>query len=384
MKSIYLDYNSTTPIDPIVYNKMEYFFDSNYGNPSSLHWMGVSSKRAVNKSRALIANGLGCSSKEIIFTSGATESINMAIKGIVANSNKKKKHIITFQIEHKAVLDTCTYLEGDDVEVEYLSVDQNGFIDTNEIIDKIKKETILVTVLHGNNEIGTIQPLKIIGEICQKANVPLFVDAAQTFGKIPINVNEMGIAMMAVSAHKIYGPKGTGFLYKSNKMRIDPLIHGGGHEQGLRSGTLNVSGIVGLGVAFSRINELREHENKKMDTQVKFLLESFNVAGLDYLINGSEENRIPGNINICLKGIDADWLTTMLPDIAIARGSACTSETLQPSHVLRAIGLSDEDANSSIRISLGRFTTDEEISIASNKIINKVQQYFMRKEALAI
>ena len=384
MEHIYLDYNSTTPIDPIVYNKMEYFFDSNYGNPSSLHWMGVSSKKAVNKSRALIANGLGCDSNEIIFTSGATESINMAIKGIVASSNKTKKHIITFQTEHKAVLDTCDYLENNDVEVEYLTVDENGFINTNDIIDKIKKETILVTVLHGNNEIGTVQPIKIIGEICQNANVPLFVDAAQTFGKIPINVNEMGIAMMAASSHKIYGPKGIGFLYKTNKILIDPLIHGGGHEHGLRSGTLNVSGIVGLGEAFNRINELRERENEKMNTQINSLLESFNIAGLDYLINGPENNRIPGNINICLKGVDADWLTTMLPDIAIARGSACTSETLQPSHVLRAIGLSDEDADSSIRISLGRFTTDEEISIASNKIINKVLQYLKRKETLAI
>jgi|TARA_B100001964_G_scaffold243717_1_gene322547 cysteine desulfurase len=384
MKQIYLDYNSTTPVDPIVYNKMEYYFDSNYGNPSSLHWIGTSSKKAVNKSRSLIANGLGCNPNEIIFTSGATESINMAIKGIVASSNKTNKHIITFQTEHKAVLDTCDYLENNDVEVEYLSVDQNGFINPNEIRKKIKKETILVTVLHGNNEIGTIQPLKIIGEICQKANVPLFVDAAQTFGKIPINVSELGIVMLAASAHKIYGPKGTGFLYKSNKIIIDPLIHGGGHEHGLRSGTLNVSGIVGLGEAFNRINELREQENEKMNTKINSLLESFNVAGLDYLINGPEENRIPGNINICLKGIDADWLTTMLPDIAIARGSACTSETLQPSHVLRAIGLSDEDANSSIRISLGRFTTEEEIALASNKIINKVQQYFTRKEALAI
>ncbi|MBT4735417.1 MAG: cysteine desulfurase [Candidatus Marinimicrobia bacterium] len=384
MKSIYLDYNSTTPIDPIVYNKMEYYFDSNYGNPSSLHWMGVSSKKAVNKSRSLIANGLGCSSNEIIFTSGATESINMAIKGIVASSNITKKHIITFQTEHKAVLDTCEYLEKNDVEVESLPVDEDGFINTNDIIDNIKKETILVTILHGNNEIGTVQQLKRIGEICQNANVPLFIDAAQTFGKIPINVSEMGIAMLAASAHKIYGPKGTGFLYKSNKLLIDPLIHGGGHEHGLRSGTLNVSGIVGLGEAFKRINELRENENKTMNSQIKFLLKSFDVAGLDYSINGPVEDRIPGNINICLKGIDADWLTTMLPNIAIARGSACTSETLQPSHVLRAIGLSDEDANSSIRISLGRFTTDEEISIASNKIINKVLHYFKRRESLAI
>jgi len=384
MKSIYLDYNSTTPIDPIVYNKMEYYFDSNYGNPSSLHWMGVSSKKAVNKSRSLIANGLGCRSNEIIFTSGATESINMAIKGIVSNSNKTKKHIITFQTEHKAVLDTCNYLENNDVDVEYLPVDQDGFINTNEIKEKIKKETILVAVLHGNNEIGTVQQVKKIGEICQNANVPLFVDAAQTFGKIPINVSEMSIDMLAASAHKIYGPKGTGFLYKSNKLLIDPLIHGGGHEHGLRSGTLNVSGIVGLGEAFKRIIELRENENKTMNAQINFILKSFDVAGLDYLINGPNEDRIPGNINICLKGIDADWLTTMLPDIAIARGSACTSETLQPSHVLRAIGLSDKDANSSIRISLGRFTTDEEISIASNKIINKVIQYFKRKESLAI
>ena len=384
MKSIYLDYNSTTPIDPIVYNKMEYYFDSNYGNPSSLHWMGVSSKKAVNKSRSLIANGLGCRSNEIIFTSGATESINMAIKGIVSNSNKTKKHIITFQTEHKAVLDTCNYLENNDVDVEYLPVDQDGFINTNEIKEKIKKETILVAVLHGDNEIGTVQQVKKIGEICQNANVPLFVDAAQTFGKIPINVSEMSIDMLAASAHKIYGPKGTGFLYKSNKLLIDPLIHGGGHEHGLRSGTLNVSGIVGLGEAFKRIIELRENENKTMNAQINFILKSFDVAGLDYLINGPNEDRIPGNINICLKGIDADWLTTMLPDIAIARGSACTSETLQPSHVLRAIGLSDKDANSSIRISLGRFTTDEEISIASNKIINKVIQYFKRKESLAI
>ena len=387
MDKIYLDYNSTTPLDPNVSKAMEPYLLQYFGNAASqTHSFGHKAKEAVHHSRKVIANSIHSRTDEIIFTSGATESINMAIKGVISASNRQKKHILTLATEHKAVLDTCKYLEELGVENTLLPVDNEGFVSTEELNDCITQDTLIVVVLHGNNEIGTIQPIEEIGKICKARDIPFFVDAAQTFGKISINVKDSSITMLAGSAHKLYGPKGIGFLYLDNEFRsrIHPLIHGGGHEMGMRSGTLNVAGIVGLGSALELISKLRDSENERIRYLIDTFINHLSLSGLEFSINGPTVNRLPGNINIGIKGVDADWLTTMLPTIAIARGSACTSETIQPSHVLRAIGLSDQDADSSIRVSVGRFTTEEEVTISANKIVEKANTYISKRATLAI
>ena len=385
MDPIFLDYNSTTPVDPKILQNIKYLNSDQYGNSASInHSFGRKSKKIIDKSRTQIASGIGCNTDEIIFTSGATESLNLAIKGIVTASKKNKKHIITTTVEHKAVIDSLEFVEKSGVEVEYLPVDELGYISIESVNEAIKEETILVAILHGNNEIGTIQPISKIGLICDKHNIPLLVDAAQTFGKLNINVTESKISMLAGSAHKIYGPKGSGFLYKKNDIQIDPLIHGGGHEMGLRSGTLNVFGVAGLALAFKVMMENREDEIEKLKEHTDQFIKNLNKSDVEFYINGPTNNRLPGNLNFCLKDVDADWLTSMLPDIAMARGSACTSETIQPSHVLRGIGLSDEDANSSLRVSFGRFTTENDINYATDKIIENVQKYLSKKKMLAI
>jgi cysteine desulfurase len=385
MEQIYLDHNATTPIDSRVFEMMEPLFSSKFGNAaSSSHQYGHDAKRLVERSRMQLANGLGCKSNEVIFTSGATEAINMAIKGIVSATHKEKKHIVTIKTEHKAVLDSCDHVVKNGVEVDYLSVDGSGQVSISDIKAAIRPETILVIVMHGNNEIGTIHPIMEIGYLCKEYGVPLLVDAAQTLGKIAVNVKESGISMLVGSAHKIYGPKGSGFLFKESAVRIDPLIHGGGHEMGLRSGSHNVPGIVGLAVAYRLMLEHQGYENNKLKEYAQSFLKKIKDSEIDFSINGPVNNRLPGNLNICLKGVDADWLTTMIPNIAIARGSACTSETIQPSHVLRSISLSDDDANSSIRVSFGRFTTENEIEKAANMIIEQSKIYLSKKEVLAI
>jgi len=385
MDPIFLDYNSTTPVDPEIFQKIKHLNSEQYGNPASVnHTFGQKSKKIIDNSRIQLASGIGCNTDEIIFTSGATESLNMAIKGIVTASKKNKKHIITTNIEHKAVIDSLKFVEKHGVAVEYLAVDEYGYVSLESIENAIKEETILVAILHGNNEIGTIQPISKIGMICKKFKIPFLVDAAQTFGKMNIDVKESNISMLAGSAHKIYGPKGSGFLYKKNEIQIDPLIHGGGHEMGLRSGTLNVFGVAGLALAFKVMIENREEEIRKLKEHTAHFIKNFKNSNLEFYINGPAHNRLPGNINFCLKGVDADWLTSMLPDIALARGSACTSETIQPSHVLRGIGLSDEHANSSLRASFGRFTTVNDINYATEKIIENVKKYLSKKKSLAI
>ena len=385
MGQIYLDYNSTTPVDPQVLEKMIPFFNKHHGNASSVtHEIGKEAKKSFQNAKSIIARGLNCTPDEIIITSGATESLNLAIKGLVYSSGSSNKHILTLKTEHKAVIDTCDYVQRMGVAVDYLDVDKEGFVDLNQLKAAINENTILVAILHGNNEIGTINPIEKIGSICQDKNVPLLVDAAQTFGKLPIDVRSSSIAMLAGSAHKIYGPKGVGFLYKHRSVRIEPLIHGGGHEMGLRSGTINVPGVIGLAEAFKLIHDKREDETKRINRITDQFIGYLNDSGIDFTINGPRENRLVGNLNISIKNTDADWLTTMLPNVAIARGSACTSETLQPSHVLRAIGISDDDANSAIRISFGRFTTEDEVADAAKAIAEKSKEYIAKRESLAI
>jgi cysteine desulfurase len=385
MDRIYLDYNSTTPVDPAVLNKMIPFFNQHHGNASSnTHIYGKEARSHVDNAKSILAKGINCHPEEIIITSGATESLNLAIKGLVYASGQEDKHIITLKTEHKAVLDTCEYISRLGVDIDLLSVNSEGLVDLDDLEKSIKESTILVAILHGNNEIGVINPIDKIGEICKNRNVPFLVDAAQTFGKIPINVKESGISMLVGSAHKIYGPKGVGFLYKHRGIMLEPLIHGGGHEMGLRSGTLNIPGIVGLAAAYRLMFENQDYENNKLKEHAKLFIKKLKDSDINFAINGPVNKRLPGNLNICLKGIDADWLITMIPNIAIARGSACTSETIQPSHVLRSIGISDEDANSSIRISFGRFTTENEVKKAANIIVEQSKIYLSKRKALAI
>ena len=315
---IYLDYNATTPLDPKIAELITPLYSEKFGNAaSSSHQFGRDARKLVERSRNQIAEGIGCESSEIIFTSGATEALNMAIKGIVSSSNNEIDHIITLKSEHKAVLDSCEHVAKSGVNVDYIPVDKQGYVSISEIRSRIRQETVLVVIMHGNNEIGTLQPISEIGQLCSEYRVPLLVDAAQTLGKMPIDVRKSNISMMVGSAHKIYGPKGSGFLYKKSKVRIDPLIHGGGHEMGLRSGTHNVAGIVGLAIAFNLMQENQTEENDNYNNHTKYFLETLSDSGIEFLINGPMENRLPGNLNICLKGVNADWLTTTVPDIAI-------------------------------------------------------------------
>lgn len=385
MNPIYLDNNSTTNIDPEVLKKMIPFFESKFGNASSVnHAFGSLAKDAIDKSRRVVSRIINSSPNEIIFTSGATESLNLAIKGLIANSKIKKPHIVTFKTEHKAVLDTCVFLESSGVDVDYLDVASDGSLDIKNFKNSLKSETVMVVLLHANNEIGTIHPIKLIGEICNSNNIPLLVDAAQSFGKIPIDVKTEYISMLAGSAHKVYGPKGVGFLYKKNDIHIESLFHGGGHEMGYRSGTINVPGIVGLTEAAIVSQKKFNDDKKHIEKLSNQFLEHLNNSNIDFFLNGPNENRLIGNLNITLVGVDATWLTTMIPNIAFSRGSACTSETIQPSHVLRAIGLKDELADGAIRISIGRFNTMKEIDTAANIIIEKSNEFLNKKITMSL
>lgn len=370
---IYLDYNSTTPVDERVLQKMLPYFTEKFGNASSkTHAMGWMADEAVKHARKQVAEFIGAVEQEIIFTSGATEAINLAIKGIFEAYKSKGSHIISVKTEHKAVLDTLENLEKKGAKITLLDVNKNGLIDLAELEKAINDKTILVCVMLANNETGVIQPIKEIAEIIHKKNSILFCDATQAIGKIPVNVNALGIDALCISAHKFYGPKGIGALYvrrKNPRVSLIAQIDGGGHERGLRSGTLNVPGIVGLGAAcavcdFNELEKIKllrdEFENKMLQLE--------NVC-----INSKDCPRLHNTSSITIKGIKAEQLISKIQDIAIATGSACTSALARPSHVLSAMGLSAEDAYGSIRISLGKPTTPSEIKTAADKIIEAVK-----------
>lgn len=377
MKEVYLDYNSTTPVDPLVLEAMLPYFNEKFGNASSKnHGFGIEAKEAVDLARIQIASVIGCSPKEVIFTSGATESINLALKGFVNANTSKGDHIITLKTEHKAVLDTCYKLEQNGIEVTYLNVKTDGLLDTNELIDSIKKTTIMVAVLHANNEIGVIQPLEEIASICKKSQISLFVDAAQSFGKIYIEVKKLGIDLLCASGHKIYGPKGIGCLYINRDkidLNISSQIEGGGHEYGYRSGTLNVPAIVGFGkaaeLADKRKNEDNQHAKKLRDLLISGIKKE--IKG--FQINGSMENRLASNINISFDGVNGDALLINMEEIAVSNGAACSSNTKEPSYVLKALGIKDKLAEASLRICIGRYTTKEEIDYTVNKLKDVIQ-----------
>lgn len=374
---IYLDNHSTTKVDPRVVETMIPYFGENYGNASSKHHVfGWKAEAAVENARRQIAQLIGAESGEMIFTSGATESINLALKGIAEAHSSKGNHIITAATEHKAVLDTCKRLERYGFSITYLPVDGTGIVNPESVERAITDRTILVTVMMANNEIGTIAPIEEIGAVCREAGVLFHTDATQAVGRIPVRVGSLNVDLMSFSAHKMYGPKGIGALYiRATRPKTDLVsqLDGGGHERGLRSGTLNVPAIVGFGKAAAIAGEVMSTEMVRISV-LRDRLEDGILSQIDDAnINGDRNIRLPHNLNITLRGMNADRLIMEMKDIAVSTGSACSSSLAEPSHVLKAIGLSDEAVLSSIRFGLGRFTTDEEIDYTINRVVQSVQ-----------
>lgn len=360
LNNIYLDYNASTPIDSRVLDAMLPFLKENFANPSSTHQFGRSINDNIIQSRKRIADFINTDAKEIIFTSGATEAINIAIKGVAESYSHKGNHIITVATEHKAVLDTCKDLERKGFEVTYLPVQSNGLIDLKELEKSLQSETILVSIMYVNNETGVIQPIKKIANILRQKNILFMTDATQAVGKIDINVESLGVDLLCFSGHKIYAPKGVGALYVKKGVNISAQTHGGGHEQGLRSGTLNVPGIIALAKACEiAMNEISEN-NKKIST-LRNKLETELLKFSNTILNGDSGNRIFNTSNICFKGQDANVLIGRMKTISVSNGSACTAAVVEPSHVLKAMGLSNDDAFASLRFSLGKFNTDQDI-----------------------
>ena len=375
---IYLDYNATTPCDQQVVNAMLPYFTEHFGNASSKgHAHGWYAEDAVAQSREQVASLIGADAKEIIFTSGATESINLAIQGLAQLHDKKGKHIITVATEHKAVLDVCAHLQGKGYEITYLPVDAFGMIALEQLEASIRKDTILIAAMYANNETGVIHPVAAIGQIAQQHSIPLFCDATQAVGKVSVDVYADCIDMMAFSAHKMYGPKGVGalFIKKRNPLLdISPLVFGGGHERKLRSGTLNVPGIVGMGKATALYQILMEAETKRLqEFRDLFWKEIGTIEGVQW--NGNQDQSLSHVANICFNIQGGDKLIKMLSKhVSVSFGAACSSATVEPSHVLKAMGLSDAKAHSSIRFSFGRFTTLQEITIAIEEIKKAVSR----------
>jgi cysteine desulfurase len=369
---IYLDYSATTPVDPRVAAKMAQCLtlDVNFGNPASRsHMFGWKAEEAVETARGQVADLIKCDPREIVWTSGATEADNLAIKGAAHFYVKKGKHIITSKIEHKAVLDSCGQLEREGFEVTYLDPTEAGIITPEAVAAAIRPDTILVSLMHVNNEIGVINDIAAIGKVTRENEIIFHVDAAQSTGKIDIDMEAMQVDLMSLTAHKVYGPKGIGALYvrRMPRVRIEPQIHGGGHEQGMRSGTLATHQIVGMGEAYRLAKEEMADENTRLLALRAHLLNCFDDME-EVFVNGDIEHRVVHNLNISFKFVDGESLMMALRDLAVSSGSACTSASLEPSYVLRAIGLNDELAHSSLRISIGRFTTLEEIDYSIEKI----------------
>lgn len=374
---IYLDNQATTPLDPRVLEAMMPYFTTKFGNPHSRsHSFGWEAEDACEIARSQVANLIGADSKEIIFTSGATEANNMALKGVARFYKDKKNHIITVVTEHKCVLDNCRHLEEEGFKVTYLPVMPNGIVDLNLLESTITEQTILISVMAVNNEIGVIQPLKEIGEICRRHNVFFHSDIAQAFGKIPIDVNECNIDLASISGHKIYGPKGIGALYlrRRPRVRLLPIFNGGGQERGLRSGTLAPALVVGFGKAA----EIAKNEMAKDYEHVKKLfdqfLEKIQTNATEVHLNGDKDKRYPGNINLSFAYIEGESMILAIKDLAVSSGSACTSTSLEPSYVLRAIGVDETLAHTSIRFGFGRFTTEEEVAYAAELVISKINK----------
>ena len=375
---IYMDYSASTPVDPRVAEKMMACLtpEGNFGNPASRsHLFGWKAEEAVETARRNVADLIGADPREIVWTSGATESDNLAIKGVAHFYHKKGKHIITSKIEHKAVLDATRQLEREGYEVTYLTPGSDGLITPQMVADALRDDTILVSLMHINNEIGTITDIAAIGELTRKHGVLFHVDAAQSAGKIPLDMQEMKVDLLSLCAHKIYGPKGVGALYVRRKprVRIEAQIHGGGHERGMRSGTLATHQIVGMGEAFRIAKEEMDSEKQRLiSLRDRFWSQIQDME--EVYVNGSFDERYPGNLNVSFAFVEGESLLMSLKDLAVSSGSACTSASLEPSYVLRALGLNDEMAHSSIRFSFGRFTTEEEVDYAAAQVRTAVDK----------
>ncbi len=389
---IYMDYHATTPVDPRVLETMLPYFGQEFGNAASKsHVFGWRAEEAVESAREQVAKLIGASAKEIVWTSGATESDNLAVKGAAHFYQSKGKHLVTTRIEHKAVLDSCHALEREGWEVTFLDVGKDGIVDPEAVRKAIRKETVLVSVMHSNNEVGTVQPVEEIGRITREAGVLFHCDAVQGIGKMPFDVENANVDLVSLSAHKMYGPKGVGALYVRRKprVRLVPVIDGGGHERGFRSGTLNVPGIVGFGKA-AALAAAEQGEEATRVTRLREKLRTGILTGLDLVtVNGSLDRRLPGNLNLSFAYVEGEALMMAIKDVAVSSGSACTSASLEPSYVLKAMGISDDLAHSSIRFGLGRFTTEEEVDYVAKLVVQKVKKlremsplYEMAKEGV--
>jgi cysteine desulfurase len=390
---IYMDNHATTPVDPRVFEAMKPYFTDVFGNAASRnHSFGWQAEDAVEKARKQIADLIGATAKEIVFTSGATESNNLAIKGVADMYAEKGNHIITQATEHKATLDTCKRLEKEGFKVTYLPVQANGLIDLDQLRAALTDKTILISIMYANNEIGVLQPIAEIGKIAKQRGILFHTDAVQAAGKVPVNVTQDNVDLLSISAHKLYGPKGVGALYvrrRNPRVQLTAQIDGGGHERGMRSGTLNVPGIVGLGEACALAKKEMAEETKRM-SHLRDKLKDRLLANLDEVfINGTMEHRLPNNLNISFAYVEGESLLMGINDVAVSSGSACTSATLEPSYVLKALGAGDDLAHSSIRFGLGRFNTEEEVDYVAAKVIDVVKKlrdlsplYEMHKEGI--
>ncbi len=372
----YMDHSATSPVDPEVLEAMLPYFTTEFGNASTLYALGREARAAMENARKQVASLIGAKPEEVYFTSGGTESDNIAIKGTVSRLKKKGNHIITSSIEHPAVDETCKYLEKNGCQVTYLPVGEDGIVKITDVEEAIKDETILITIMHANNEIGTIQPIEEIGKLSREKGIIFHTDAVQTVGKIPVNVEELNVDLLSISAHKLYGPKGIGALYIKNGVRVDPLFHGGGHERGIRPGTENVAGIVGLGkacqIAEENLDENIEYVTILREKLIQGVLETIEQSYL----NGHPTKRLPNNANFRFSSIEGESIVLQLDakGIAASTGSACSSKKLEPSHVLMAIGLKEVDAHGSLRISVGKENTEEDIDYTIDAIREVVER----------
>jgi len=394
-RPVYMDNHATTPLDPRVLEAMLPYFNEKFGNAASRnHPFGWEAEEAVDKAREQIGKLIGAKSKEIIFTSGATESDNLAIKGVVEFYQEKGNHVITCVTEHKAVLDTCKALERrGKATVTYLPVDCHGMVSPEDVYQAITDKTILISIMYANNEIGTIHPIREIGKLAKEKGILFHCDATQGVGKVPVNVDQDGIDLLSMTGHKIYGPKGCGVLYvrsKGPRVRLTPMLDGGGHERGMRSGTLNVPGIVGFGKACELCGQEMETEAARLVTLRTRLCEGLTSKLEDVYLNGHPTHRLPGNLNLSFSYVEGEsFLMGLNQDIALSSGSACTSATLEPSYVLKALGVGEELAHTSIRFGLGRFNTEEEVDYVIGRVVEVVQRlrelsplYEMAKEGI--
>jgi len=377
-KPIYLDHHATTPVDPRVLQAMLPYFCEKFGNPASRHHaFGWEAEQAVERARAQIAALIGCSPREIVFTSGATESVNLALKGVAEAFAGRGDHIVTVATEHRAVLDTCRRLQERGLRVTYLPVDREGLLDPDDVGRALTDRTILVSVMYANNEIGVIQPIRQIARMAREHGALFHSDATQAVGKIPVRVEEDGIDLLSFSAHKLYGPKGIGALYVcagNPRVRLSAQVDGGGHERGLRSGTLNVPGIVGFGEACAICEREMDGEARRLAALRDRLVDRLLAELEDVFVHGSRERRLPHNLNVSFAGVEASSLMMSVREIAVSSGSACSSATPEPSHVLRALGLPADLARGAIRIGLGRFNTEEEVEYAAGRLVEAVRR----------